>query len=183
LQFIYKGDNGCPIVAWFRERLRAIGCCFDSDLPEASLTLLYSGIDTLGLLAASPDETDARRSTFVDWCDKYILTRLNSTDGKSLTALDLYAARCGILHTSSSVSSLGRDGEAREICYQFGGKHGVNLGALNVKLEPTMLDIAELAVAFKEGGIEFIADLAKDSTRLETARARAGGFFRWGTLC
>ena len=92
MQFEYGGDNGCPIVSWLRNRLLAVGCCFDSGLPEATLTLLYSGIDTLGLL----DVKDATRATFKEWCEKYLLTRLKSVDGKPLTALDLYAARCGV---------------------------------------------------------------------------------------
>jgi hypothetical protein len=182
MQFEYGGDNGCPIVSWFRERLRAVKCCFDSGLPEASLTLLYSGIDTLGLLAAPPDVSDATRATFIDWCEKYLVTLLKSIDGKSLMALDLYAARCGVLHTSRSVSRLGREGVAHEVCYQFQGQSGVNLG-LNAKLEPAMLDIAHFAIAFTKGGTAFIRDLNRDPTRLKTARARAQSFFRWGTLC
>jgi len=182
MQSEYAGDDGCPIVSWFRKHLRAVACCFDSGLPEASLTSLYSGIDTLGLLAAPPGVNEATRTTFEDWCNKYVVTRLKSVDGKSLTALDLYGARCGILHTSRSVSSLGWEGVAREICYQFQGQHGVNLG-LNAKREPAMLDIAHFAIAFTKGGTAFIRDLNRDLTRLETARARAQSFFRWGTLC
>jgi len=146
------------------------------------LTLLYSGVDTLGLLAAHPDVKNATQATFIAWSEQYLVTRLKSVDGKPLTALDLYAARCGILHTSSSVSRLGREGKARDIFYQFQGKHGVNLG-LNAKLEPLMLDIAHFAMAFKEGGLAFISYLNQDPTRIETALARALTFFRWGTLC
>lgn len=182
MQFEYGGDTGCPIVSWLRNRLRAAGCCFDSGLPEATLTLLYSGIDTLGLLAAAPNVKDATRATFIDWSEQYLVTRLKSIDGKPLTALDLYAARCGILHTSSSVSRLGREGTARDIFYQFQGKHGANLGLI-AKLEPVILDIGHFAMTFKEGSLAFIAYLNQDPTRIETALARALTFFRWGTLC
>lgn len=73
-------------------------------------------------------------------------------------------------------------GEARELCYQFKGRHGLNLG-LNAKLEPVMLDIDHLAIAFAKGGDEFLGDLSRDTPRLETARERARSFFRWGTVC
>ncbi len=179
--FEYSGDDSLMIVSWLRKHLRAIGLCFDSGLPEAILTLLYSGIDTLGFLAAAPSKQNATDETFMNWCNEYLLTRLKSVDGKTLTALDIYAARCGILHTSSSVSNRSRKGEAREVCYQFKGQHGINL-IMNVKLEPLLLDIEEFVIAFKESGTAFIQDLSRDQTRREAAEGRASSFFRWGTL-
>jgi len=74
-------------------------------LPEAGLVLIYSGIDTLGLLAAAPEIEDATGETFKGWCKKYLLARLQSIDGKPLEAVDLWAARCGVLHTSAPVST------------------------------------------------------------------------------
>lgn len=168
-QFVYAGDNGSRVLSWFRERLRAIATCVDSALVEASLTLLYSGIDILGFLDACADEKFATRKTFTDWCEKYLLTTLRSVDGESLTALDLYAARCGILHTSSSVSELGYEGKARELFYQFRGQHGVNL-MLNAKLEPVVLDVEGFATAFKEGGKGFLAALKQNKRAPKTLR-------------
>ena len=54
--------------------------------------LIYSGIDTLGLLAAAPELDDATGETFKGWCKKYLLARLQSIDGKPLEAVDLWAA-------------------------------------------------------------------------------------------
>jgi len=86
------------------------------------LGVIYSGIDTLGLLAAAPEIDDATGETFKGWCKKYLLARLQSIDGKPLEAVDLWAARCGVLHTSAPVSTLSRKGEAHEIWYRFQGK-------------------------------------------------------------
>jgi hypothetical protein len=60
VHFEYAGDNGSRTISWFKEHLRAIATCINEGLPDASLTLIYSGIDTFGLLAASPDLVDAR---------------------------------------------------------------------------------------------------------------------------
>lgn len=116
----------------------------------------------------------------IPWCEKYILPRLKTEDGKPLTALDLYGARCGILHTSTSVSSVAEKGEARQISYQFQGQTGLNLG-LNAKLEPTTLDTEHFVRAFEEGGRQFISVLNDDLPSLQTARTRALSFFRWVT--
>jgi hypothetical protein len=116
-RFEYAGDdqNKNRMVSWFQEHLRGIGTCLTAELPEAALVLLYSGIDTFGMLAALPGSGKTTRSTFVQWCETYIVSRLQSTDGEPVSGLDLYGARCGVLHTSTPVSELGRDGVTHEI--------------------------------------------------------------------
>ncbi len=177
--FDYAGDDGDRILAWFRERLRAIGSCLSTEHPEAVLALVYSGIDTLGLLAASPDIKDAGEKTYVSWCEKYIVNRFQSIEGHTVAAVDLYAARCGILHTSTPVSNRSRNGKAHEIWYQFQGTAGVNLIA-DAKLEPLGLEIEKLATAFREGGIAFITDLNSNPANRQQADSRAQHFLRWG---
>jgi len=54
------------------------------------LVLIYSGIDTLGLLAAAPEIDDATGETFKGWCKKYLLARLQSIDGKPLEAVLIF---------------------------------------------------------------------------------------------
>jgi hypothetical protein len=118
--FQYGGDEpGGPLFIWFQKQLKAIAILMDSELFEAALTVIYSGIDTFGFLAAPPEARKATGKTFTRWCEQYILPRLQSDDGTAITSADLYAARCGILHTSTPVSLLERDGEARQIFYVF----------------------------------------------------------------
>ena len=179
--FEYAGDDGSRIVSWFKEHLRAIGTCVNEALPEASLTLIYSGIDTFGLLAASADVVDASSKTFMAWCEIYILPRLQSVEGDPVTAVDLWGARCGVLHTSTPISNVARAGKAHEMWYQFLGRAGMNL-IMNAKLKPLGLDIQNLAMAFKEGGLAFLADLKQDQTALQNAEARAQHFLRWGKV-
>ncbi len=177
--FQYAGDDGSRIVSWLKEHLRAIATCVNEGLPEASLTLIYSGIDTVGLLAAPPDVVDASGESFMKWCEGYILPRLQSVEGDPVTAVDLWGARCGVLHTSTPLSRVGREGKAHEMWYQFRGRVGMNL-IMNTKLKPLGLDVENLAIAFKEGGLAFLADLKQDQAGLQNAEARAQHFLRWG---
>jgi hypothetical protein len=180
--FHYDGDEECgQILSWFKLHLKAIGTCVDAGLPEACLTLVYSGIDTFGLLGADVSVQSANRDTFIAWCEKYILARILTIDGEPLMAIDLYSARCGILHTSTALSDLERNGVARQIWYQFGDKTGVDM-MLNRPQIPLRLDVTNLAMAFKEGGIAFIQDLKKDQSRLQIADARAQHFLRWAKV-
>jgi hypothetical protein len=177
VHFEYAGDDGSRMVSWFKEHLRAIETCINERLPEASLTLIYSGIDTFGLLAARPGAKYAAGETFKDWCQRYIVRRLQSVEGDQVTAFDLWGARCGVLHTSTPLSRVGREGKARETWYQFLGLAGVNL-IMNTKLKPLGLDVQGLATAFKEGGLASLADLKQDQIRLNEAEARAQHFLR-----
>ena len=177
----YAGDDGSRIVSWFKKHLAAIECCANAGFPEAALVLIYSGIDTLGLLNACAETNDATRDTFKDWCNKYLVERLSDVDVNPVTATDLYAARCGVLHTSTAISKLSREGNAREVWYQFRGRTGVNLLA-NVAAPPLRLDIERLAIALTQAGCAFIRDLIRDQASLQAADVRAQHFLRWGTV-
>lgn len=169
------------MFSWFKLQLKAIQTLWYAELPEALLTIIYSGIDSFGLLAAPPAVLDANRTTFKQWSEKYILPRLQTVEGTAITALDLYAARCGVLHTSTPLSKLERDGNARQVFYQFKGKTGVNM-ILNAQQMPVRIDIEKLAMAFKEGAIEFRKDLNNDLPSLKIAEDRAQHFLRWVTV-
>jgi hypothetical protein len=181
MYFEYSGDdpNKNRMVSWFQMHLRGIGTCLNAELPEASLVLIYSGFDTFGLLAAPPNVLDATGDTYKYWCEKYILPRIRSVEGDPVTAVDLWGARCGMLHTATPLSSKEREGKAHQIWYQFAGKAGVNF-YLNSKLPPLGLNVENLAMAFKEGGIACITDINKEPTAFQAADARAQHFLRWG---
>lgn len=179
--FTYAGDRGSRTVSWLGPHLKGIALSLENELPEQALASIYSGIDTLGLLGAATGITDATRSTFMTWCEAYILPRVQSVEGDPLTAVDLYAARCGVLHTSTPESALGRKGDAREIWYQFRGRTGVNM-LCDLSVPALRLDVEVFAWAFRDGAVAFFADLQKDPARLQVADARAQHFLRWGIV-
>lgn len=182
MKFYYDGDEpGGQMLSWFKLQLKAIGTLWDAELPEAVLTTIYSGIDAFGLLTAPPDVLDATGDTYKQWCEKYVLPRIKSVEGDPVTVADLWGARCGVLHTSTPLSKLEREGKAHQIWYQFVGKAGVNL-IMNSKLPPLGLDVQNLAMAFKEGGTACITDINQDPTAFQAADARAQHFLRWGTV-
>lgn len=182
--FDYPGDAEWQLLAWYRERLRSIGTCLSTGHPEAALTLVYSGIDVMGWLAAPANKEYASEATFVDWCNKYVVDRIQSVgDDLIISGSDLWSARCGFLHTSTPVSRRSSVGQAHEIWYRFRGKDGtqdgVNLVA-NTPIPSLGLDIENLALAFREGGIAFIEDLNGHPEARSIADGRAQHFLRWG---
>lgn len=177
----YAGDDPHvnQMVSWFQIQLRAITTCLKADLPEAALALIYSGIDTFGLLAANPDIQYASRDTFKQWCDKYVLPRVQPVEGGAANASDLWGARCGVLHTSTPLSASERAGEARQIWYHLDGKVGVNLITITA-MPALVIDIKNLALAFKEGGVACITEINQDAIAFQAASDRSQHFLRWG---
>jgi len=72
---------------------RGIDACIEKKLTAPALILIYSGIDTVGWIDSTDDY--ATRTSFINWVDAYLL----KAKQLQCTALDLYAARCGLLHT------------------------------------------------------------------------------------
>lgn len=72
-------------------------------------------MDTLAW-ALYGDKIQGVRERFTALCDNYILPG----SGIQCAALDLYAARCSVLHTLGWESDLSKSGKARSVFYSFG---------------------------------------------------------------
>ncbi|MFH1618412.1 MAG: hypothetical protein ABIG11_00750 [bacterium] len=79
---------------------KGISVCIDNKLITPALILIYSAIDMLGWVDSG--DADANKNSFLMWTEKYLLTQ----KAFGCTALDIYAARCGLLHTVTPFSRL-----------------------------------------------------------------------------
>ena len=79
------------------------------------LILYFSAIDILAFLSKPVKQNEVKRTDFIGWSDQYIIPILDADLG--LTAMDLYGARCGIIHSYSPESGLQKKGEAKELSY------------------------------------------------------------------
>jgi hypothetical protein len=102
------------LIARIREVLRAAELCLTAQLSLAALILIYSVIDIVASLERQGSE--GTRRTFVRWVSRYLAQR----GELSCTPTELYAARCGVIHTLSGESDLSRAGKARRVCYSYG---------------------------------------------------------------
>ena len=78
------------------------------------LILYYSTIDIMTWLGSSRDEAKGG-DDFAEWSDKYLTKHL--TTDKACRGVDLWGARCGLIHMASSKSKLLGQGKAEEIIY------------------------------------------------------------------
>src|ERR1700736_5152787 len=103
-----------PYFQALKQLKSSIEDCVSKGRVLSCLTLLYLTIDNLASLEKRA--TEGTRHSFVRWVDTYMLPN----DALQFSALDLYAARCGIIHSFSAESDLSRKGQAKKIVYAWG---------------------------------------------------------------
>jgi len=99
----------------FDQHAACIEACLNLKGITASLVLIHTGIDTVGWLDSAQQYN--ARSTYMRWADEYLL----KAKPLGCTSLDLYVARCGLLHTLTAESELRDKGRAKRFCYSHSG--------------------------------------------------------------
>jgi hypothetical protein len=152
-----------------------IDACIEKKLSAPVLILIYSGIDTAGWLASS--EHYATKASFMKWVDAYLLK------GKPLqcTSLELYAARCGLLHTFTPNSELSSLGKARRIYYAWGTASVRDLqrtiDLTNKTGEYVAVHVNDLYEAWRLGVLQFTEELDKSPDRKSRVYKKVSKFF------
>ncbi len=77
------------------------------------LMVLYATIDILGYISDKNNEKEINKR-FQIFVEKYMSAKLPSVD-----PVDLWGARCGILHKCSPTSDLSEKGKAKEFLYSW----------------------------------------------------------------
>jgi hypothetical protein len=139
----------------------AIEDCLEKRWLLPCLTLLYSGIDVVASLKRRPG--DGTKAAFVRWVTEYML----KVHPLPCTALELYAARCGVVHAFTAESDLSRQGAARRLVYAWGGAKTEDLAAATKLLGSTdvAIHIRELMDGFRAGVAYYGDELARDPER------------------
>jgi hypothetical protein len=155
--------------------MSGIDTCLERNLKGSALTLIYSTIDTAGWL--DTDQTFTTRHGFINWTEKYLLT----AKPLACTAIDLYAARCGLLHTFTPDSQLSASGQARRLCYAWGTAKVEDVQRLidvtNGNQIYAAVHVDELHEALKLGLLAFVDDIENDQPRNARVMAKAKKFF------
>ena len=145
---------------------QAIDLCLERKLQLPTLMLIYSGIDICGWLAEESDNVSIEKS-FTKWVDGYMLpsTKL------PCSSIDLYAARCGILHTLTPDSNLYKSGRAQRIAYAWGSANVDDLRRTIDSLQyPNLIaiHISSLYEAFRTGVGNFMDAMDNNPALMKT---------------
>ncbi len=136
-----------------------------------ALILLYTGIDIVASLERHPAE--GTKASFVRWVNGFLFK------GGLLecTAIELYGARCGILHSFSADSDLSRGKGVRRVVYGWGSSSIGDIQEATRRLGKqgiVAVHLNDLREAFQEGVISFLEAVAADERRAKAVAAKAG---------
>jgi len=152
-----------------------IDACIEKNAKTPALVLIYSAIDTTGWLDST--EAFSTRADFIRWVDKYLL----KSRQLKCTAIDLYAARCGLLHTFTPDSQLSSMVKARVIYYAWGKAKAEDMqrsiDLKNKSNDLVALHVNELYQAWLSGLVLWGEDLDKDSDRSANVLVKVEKFF------
>jgi hypothetical protein len=146
---------------------RGIEVLLEHGCYRSALILIYAGIDAMAFLSMPVGQQDVKGADFIAWAEKYI----HFPSKEQLTGLELYGARCGLLHTYSVISKLSREGKCREVGY-------VDDSVPEVIYHPekhadlVMVSVTGLAEAFFRGVDRFIIEAFGDPVRAPLAVER-----------
>jgi len=153
------------IDKYFVQTLGAIHLMYSSKYLGQMLVLIYSAVDSMGLLDAPPAQVEADGASFKAWVKKYLLPQDTTIE---FNEVDFWAARCSVLHTYTSVSRLSRDDKAKQIQYYSGDRSSPFATAF--VLATRMIDggkhvpahLEDTFLAFCKGVEAFIVELTKN---------------------
>jgi hypothetical protein len=137
---------------------------------------LYSAIDSFSFL--TDRENKKSKQAFIDWVDKWMLSR----PGLNCKAIDIYAARCGLLHRQTSESDLSTKNEAKEFYYVHGPEPFEPLdkaikNTFNTRDKVIAVRIEELITSFRLGMADCMTEIHKDNQWDKEFRDRADKYF------
>lgn len=110
------------IIENFKKHLnsvyKTIDFCIDNNYLLPALTLIYTLIDAMSWIYRPENKNDSTREDFIKWVNEFLL----KDSILECNAIDLYAARCGVVHSMTPRAKLIRYKKARTICYCWGNK-------------------------------------------------------------
>jgi hypothetical protein len=155
------------------ELIESIQDCLDKQRILPCLMLLYVGIDVMASLETSGKAT---RKGFIKWVGTYLLKEA----ALECNAMDLYGARCGIVHTLTAHSDLSRLGKARVVAYAWGNADAQMLRSatkLMKRNDVVHVHVTELVVAFRNGIAAYLDEVGSDSARQQAFETVVGGWY------
>ena len=151
------------------------GYALEKSYPTPALMLTYSIIDTFGWLSSNSDAEPVGKR-FVRFVTDWVLAR----DDWECTAIDLYGARCALLHRMASHSDHTETGKARRILYVYGATETKPLDAIvpNSSSEAfAKVSIDRLIHAVREGAAAFILQASNDEKQRARVVARSEQYY------
>ena len=152
----------CTAVAQLTE---AVHEAFKTPRKLPAFILLYTSLDIFASLTRPTTQEDTDGNIFRAWVAMYMLP----DSGLACVPMDIWGARCGLLHTFTTESRKSRQGVAKQL--QYVGDESIATD-LQQKIDPTLskhvfIDIKQFVGAFLLGLERFTKHIQTDATLLQ----------------
>jgi hypothetical protein len=167
-------DNLQYLVTAIDKQREAIALCLEKRCIVQGVTLIYIGIDNLAFACIS-DGTDATRSDFCVFVERFF----GPEQKLGCTPLEIYGARCGLLHTYSADSKLFRQKKVRRIVYSWGNTDPVvanQIFSLDGWTSMHCVSAEALQTAYDDSVSRVVALMSDDEKFYRRLEKRAGQF-------
>lgn len=129
--------------------------CIEQHMLLPALILIYTAIDSVSWVA-SEDQNEAVRTRFTNWVNRWMLKNRKL----KCTAEELYAARCGVLHTLTPNSFLSEKKSVRKIAYAWGKAKNEDLeesiSSFSMSDSLVSIHLEDLFWSFREGFADYL---------------------------
>ena len=154
----------------------SIDLCMNRDprMGIPALILLYAGIDGMAWVSIPEDRDDVTGADFQEWTRSYLLPG----SGLDCDEADLWAARCGLVHSQIMDSRTARQGKARHIWYHVGpgNRYFIPIHQHSKQL-PATIGLDQLVAAFRRGTERFFERIEQDPELRTRIWRRAQRYF------
>lgn len=156
--------------------IQAADGCVHKLMVVPALVLIYTAIDSVSWIA-SEDPNELVGTRFKNWINTWMLKK-----GKlKCTAEELYAARCGVLHSLTPNSDLSEKKGVRKIAYAWGkAKHDEleeSISALSMSDTIVSIHLESLFWAFREGFADYLDHVFSSEKEREMFLIKSGQHF------
>lgn len=154
--------------AYLMRLLKPIEMLHKEQYLEAALMLTYAGIDQISWLSNRSEETGG--AEFKAWVEEYL-----NLDAIGCSSNDLWAARCGLLHTAAAESRDFRGGKAKLVYYCDGAVRD----SKNANSNEVVVHVTNLLVSFIQGAACWVCDCENDPAKLAVIEKKAARVLSW----
>jgi hypothetical protein len=134
-----------------------IKVALDNGAFMGAIILTYAAIDAMAFLSMPENKKEVHRGDFVNWVEKYMET--DSKQPYQYRGIDLYGARCGIVHRYGATSRLSDSKRCKIFGYHNGSEHMYN-PSVNVRV--VLISGKRLINDFFKAMQRFLTDIMRD---------------------
>lgn len=155
-----------------RGMLAGVRACLDTQCLVSAVTLMYATIDAISSLTRNVAAQETNRQVFVDW-----VTRFLPLETLRVSAIELYGARCGVLHTYRPEATMVQ-GAVRPLYYQWREGPPANEERA-LPASAAIVVVQDLHEALEAALADYVAALAHDRDLVDRLNAHIGDLLHY----